>query len=110
MKTQEGNSETSKKKSTQFHELIWFHRLHSLDIFIAFANLTFLYAEDIGYFLCARQHAAVVLVCRWGSVGFGVNEDSPNGPDESWRVSRHYCVSGGCSKKGTTQKTYTKDS
>lgn len=56
----------------------------------------------LGYFLCARQHAAVVLVCRWGSVGFGVNEDSLDGPDESWRVSRHYlgdcCISGGCSK------------
>lgn len=64
----------------------------------------------IGYFLCARQHAAVVLVCRWGSVGFGVNEDSLDGPDESWRVSRHCCVSGDCSKKGTTQKTCTKDS
>lgn len=35
---------------------------------------------------------------------FRVNEDSLDGPNESWRVSRHYlghcCISGSCSKKG----------
>lgn len=40
-----------------------------------------------------------------GLNGFlGVKEDSLDGPDESWRISRHYVgdcwVSGSCSRKG----------